>query len=461
MELSATDLWSRTLDLARAQFPEQRFRTWLEPTAAVGLTDTDLIVEAPSEFHAQWVEDKFGETLRSLMLQVLGGRRLALQWTASEDGPQLAFPTLEEPAEPVPPPTPTVIHPGRGDHHLNERYTFERFVVGSGSEFAAAACRAVADQPAQVYNPLFLYGGVGLGKTHLMHAIGNVILQRNPNAHVAYVSSERFTNDLVTSIQDGRMPQFRRRYREMDLLLMDDIHFLQGKERTQEEFFHTFNALYESHKQIVITSDRAPKDLPGLEERLVSRFEWGLIADIKPPDYETRVAILSKKATTDGHELDEDVIDYVARSCTSSVRELEGALIKLLAYASLTHQDITLSLARKAMTGMFGTRAPAPQASRTLPSAAAIKLAVADEWNVTPEGLASKRRTRDITRPRQVAMYLMREILDLSLVQIGSYFGDRDHSTVIHSIRKIEHELHRDSELDTRVRRLRSELVVS
>ena len=305
------------------------------------------------------------------------------------------------------------------------------------------------------YNPLFLYGGVGLGKTHLMHAIGNAVLQADPAARVAYVPSEQFTNDMVTAIQQGTTADFRRRYRQMDLLLVDDIHFLKGKERTQEEFFHTFNALYDARKQIVLTSDRPPKEIPGLEERLISRFEWGLVADIKPPDYETRVAILRKKADDDGLMVSHDVMDFIAQFCTSSVRELEGAIIKLLAYSSITTQEISVDLARKALHGSFGSSLP-PTGS--VVGAEHIRRAVATRWQVREEALSSKRRTRDLTVPRQVAMYLIRDILDYSLVHIGHLFGDRDHSTVIHSIRKVEDAMSVDAEFRQTVEGVRAEI---
>ncbi|MGM0669207.1 MAG: chromosomal replication initiator protein DnaA, partial [Gemmatimonadota bacterium] len=317
---------------------------------------------------------------------------------------------------------------------------------------AWAASKAVADRPARAYNPLFLYGGVGLGKTHLMHAIGNAIMETRPQSRVAYVPSEQFMNELVTSIQEGTAAEFRRRYRMMDLLLVDDVHFLEGKERTQEEFFHTFNALYDAHKQIVLTSDRAPKDIPGLEERLISRFEWGLVADINAPDYETRVAILRKKAADDSLVLDGEVIEFIAHSCTSSVRELEGAVIKLLAYSSLKNQEITLGLAEKALQGMLGSR----ERERSRLSPERIRETVAREWGVDPRGLISKRRTKDLTVPRQVAMYLIRDILDLSLVEVGNLFGGRDHSTVIHSIRKVESALDTDPPLRNAVERVRT-----
>ena len=349
----------------------------------------------------------------------------------------LATPQIEETLDQVSPPT-------SADPDamplLNDRYTFERFVIGADNQLAAAAARAVANKPARTYNPLFLYGGVGLGKTHLMHAIGHYVGKENSLRSVCYVSSEKFMNELVMSIQQGTMAAFRRHYREMDLLLVDDIHFLEGKERTQEEFFHTFNALYDAKRQIVLTSDRPPKELSGLENRLVSRFEWGLVVDVKPPDYETRMAILQKKAADDGFSLDSEVIEFIAHSCTASVRELEGAVIKLLAYSSLTNREITPQLAKTA----FRSTLDQQRGTGPILSPERIREIVARRWRVRAEGLASKRRTKDLTVPRQVAMFLIKEALDMSLVRIGELFGGRDHSTVIHSIRKVEEEMERD-----------------
>jgi chromosomal replication initiator protein len=383
MELTASDLWSRVLETSRAGMPEQSFRTWLSGTRAVGMTGDELLIETPSDFHTEWVEDKFGPGLGDFAERHLG-RRIRLVFRTAEDGHLPAVPDVElrpsapephpgvRPAPPsgrgamaAPPSHRAPSHPTEeeGRRHapetpgsgaaLNERYTFDRFVVGANNQLAAAASHAVAETPARIYNPLFIYGGVGLGKTHLMHAVGHEILRRHPERRVAYVSTERFMNELVGAIQTGTTGAFRRHYRQIDLLLMDDIHFLVRKESTQEEFFHTFNTLYDAGKQIILTSDRAPKDLPGVEERLVSRFEWGLVVDIKPPDYETRVAILRKKADDDGLVLEDDVIDYIARSCTSSVREIEGAVIKLLAYSSLKRQEVTEELAREALSGML------------------------------------------------------------------------------------------------------------
>ncbi len=466
MELTASELWSRILELARSALPEQSFRTWLDGTAPSTLTEGELVVEVPSEFHVEWIGDKYGRLLDEAAERVIG-RPLHIAFVPSENAHVPSVPQVEVSPSPAPSPSPdagaTEGRPGQQGQRaktlpapgLNPRYTFQRFVVGGDNQLASAACKAVAEKPAKRYNPLFLYGGVGLGKTHLMHAIGNAILGRHPQRRVAYVPTEQFMNDLVSSIQEGTTSDFRRRYRKMDLLLVDDVHFLEGKEGTQEEFFHTFNALYDAQRQIVLTSDRPPKEIPGLEERLVSRFEWGLVADIQAPDFETRVAILRKKAKDDQLTLDSEVIDFIARSCTSSVRELEGAIIKLLAYSSLKNQEISVSMAQTALRGML-RREEERTRERLVPET--IRDVVARHWNVEPQALASKRRTKDLTVPRQVAMYLIRDLLDLPLTRIGRAFGGRDHSTVIHSIRKVEEELERDSTLQRSVQSVRKEL---
>jgi chromosomal replication initiator protein len=460
MELTADELWSRILDAARSRIPEQGFRTWVAGATVLGLSGDELLLEAPSEFHVQWLEDKYGDTLADVARQIVG-RPVRISARARAGGPTVV-PTVVPTVELTPPSATHEARPGSVGspretprrRPLNERYTFDRFVVGSGNQLAVAGARAVAEKPARLYNPLFLYGGVGLGKTHLMHAIGNYIVENHHATGVAYVPSEQFTNELVMAIQEGKTADFRRRYRQMDLLLVDDVHFLEGKERTQEEFFHTFNALHDAHRQIVLTSDRPPKDIPGLEERLVSRFEWGLVADVKPPDYETRIAILRKKAADDGLVLDEDVIDFIARSCTSSVRELEGAVIKLLAYSSLKNEEITLELARTSIHAVLKRGEPGgPPLTPEL-----IREATAETWGVEPMALTSKRRTKDLTVPRQVAMYLIKEILGMPLVQIGRHFGGRDHSTVHHSIQKVEKQLETDDDFRLRVEGIAAEL---
>ncbi|MEN8143484.1 MAG: chromosomal replication initiator protein DnaA [Gemmatimonadota bacterium] len=459
MELTASEVWSSITDAAREILPEQTFRTWLAATEALSLSDDTLVVGAPTRFAAEWIEDKYGGRLTELAGRVLD-RPLELTFEHHGSLERTNFPGLPalgevvgesaaQTAAPAVAPTRRAT-PGSG---LNDRYRFERFVIGSNNQFAAAACQGVADSPAQLYNPLFVYGDTGLGKTHLMHAIGHAILDRLPDRQVAYVTSERFTNEMISAIQGGRTAEFRQRYRLIDVLLLDDVHFLGNKEGTQEEFFHTFNTLYDAQKQIVITSDRPPSEIPGLQERLVSRFEWGLVTDIKPPDFETRVAILQKKADEDRLILDEEVITYIARNRKTSVRQLEGAVIKLLAYSSLTRREISLDLAREALGARPGEERGSPV------TAEEIRRRTANEWSVSVEQLVSKRRTKTLTIPRQVAMYLIKTSLDLPYTEIGTLFGGRDHSTVIHSVNKVEAAMVGDRDLRARVQRLQDDLI--
>ena len=457
MEFTAAEVWSRILERARPLLPDQTYRTWLEKTEPLALSEGRLAVGASSEFAAEWIEDKYGKLLHEVAERVLG-HRIDISFQHHLRGEDGVRPAVAEVVERLGEPAPATARvvagavPAVAGTALNERYTFDRFVVGPNNQLSAAACRAVAEAPARMYNPLFIYGGVGLGKTHLMHAVGHAIHTRDPAKRVAYITSERFTNEMVVSIQEGRMPEFRRRYREIDLLLIDDIHFLGEKERTQEEFFHTFNALHDAQRQIVLTSDRPPKEINGLEERLVSRFEWGLVTDIKAPDLETREAILRKKADDDRLILADEVLQFIARNCRSNVRELEGAIIKLLAYSSLTRREITVELAREALGGVL-----AAAAAVTL-SPDLVRARVASAFGVSVDGLVSKKRTKELTVPRQVAMYLIRELLDLPLVEIGRLFGGRDHSTVIHSVQKVETDLREDERFRTRVELIRHEL---
>jgi chromosomal replication initiator protein len=464
MELSAGEVWSRILDGAQQALPEQAFRTWLQPTQAVAISQDLLVVSTPNPFAVDWVEDKYAELLTGIGEHLFGRRfQLSVQFNGAGRPAHVPPPVTLAPVPPIAvqqAPVAAPQRPGetqaRPSAPLNPRYTFDRFVVGSNNQLSAAAAHAVAEAPARTYNPLFIYGGVGLGKTHLMHAIGYAMLERDPTKKIMYLSSERFTNELVSAIQEGSMAEFRRQYRQIDLLLVDDIQFLEGKERTQEEFFHTFNALYEAQRQIVLTSDRPPKEI-GLEDRLISRFEWGLVTDIKAPDFETRMAILRKKVEEDRLQISEldEVLTFIARNRTSSVREIEGAVIKLLAYSSLTGRQIDVSLAEEALGGGAGGTGGGGFAMDAGATPDRVRLAVAQAFKTTPEALQSKKRTKDLTVPRQVAMFLIKELFDVSLVEIGRMFGGRDHSTVIHSITKVEEEMAADPAFRQRVDELR------
>jgi chromosomal replication initiator protein len=327
-----------------------------------------------------------------------------------------------------------------GAGNINSKYVFDEFVAGSSNQFAYAAAMAVASNPATTYNPLFIYGGVGLGKTHLVNAIGNAIMKKNPGMRVCYYTSEKFMNELINSLRYAKMDEFRNKFRSMDVLLIDDVQFIAGKERTQEEFFHTFNALYESHKQIVVTSDKFPKEIPGLEERLRSRFEWGLIADIQPPDVETKQAILKMKAEHNGIELPEDVIQFLATSVSSNVRELEGFLIRIGAYASLTSTPVSLAMAREILKDILVEK------NREI-TVEEIQKTVATHFNIKVADIKSPKRLKALVLPRQIAMYLARQLTSCSYPEIGERFGGKDHSTIIHAIKKMEKQMEQDFQL--------------
>ena len=447
--------------------PEQAFRTWLASAEPVSLDAGGLHVRGASQFHAEWMEDKFGPLLQEAAAAV-AGEAVAIRFSfvaGREDPaagpPEILADSVEHPEPPAArgraaagPGDPPNLAPGDppAAHGISARYTFERFIVGENNRLAQAASLAVAERPAHAYNPLFLYGDTGLGKTHLMQAIGNHVRASSAAARICYISAEQFMNEMITAISERTNEAFRARYRSFDLLLVDDVQFWRKKERTQEEFFHTFNSLYDGERQMVLASDRRPKDLDGLDARLVSRFEWGLVADVSAPDYETRLAILRKKADEDDVALAPEVLELVARSCRSSVRELEGTLIKLLAFSSLTQRAIDVGLARTALAG--AVRADArPEASPE-----AIRDSVAEAWGVTGAALASRSRTRNVAVPRQVAMFLVKETLDLPLQQIGGLFGGRDHSTVLHSIRKVQRQLEDDPAFRAQVADARTRL---
>jgi chromosomal replication initiator protein len=464
MELSVKETWNRLLDQARGRLPEPTIRSWLEPVEPIGLENGTLVLAAPDEFAADWNKSNYATLLSDLSTQVVG-RRLDMSFRVMEERsrrPQMDFFV----AAPGPAGGAGPSHAPAWSMPLNERYSFRTFVIGKSNELAAAAAHAVAEAPGKAYNPLFIYGATGLGKTHLMQAIAHAVLERSPETRAVYMSGEQFTNEVIEHIHGQKMPEFRRRYRnDLDLLLLDDVHFLERKESTQEEFFHTFNALYEAGKQIVLTSDRSPKELPGLEVRLVSRFEWGMVADIGQPDLEHRTAILRKKAEQDHLELTipDDVLQFIAEHVRSSVRELEGCIIKLLLFASLKHREVTIELAREALSDKIraedGDAAAADR--RAGASIDRVQEVVARRWGVTPEGLRSKARTKRLTVPRQVAMYLARDLLGMQLVEIGQAFGGRDHSTVIHSLDKVSRQLARDHGFRDRVTQARNELSAS
>jgi chromosomal replication initiator protein len=454
MEQSAKEAWKRLLEEARRELPEATVRTWLEPAVPLALEDGRLVLGAPDQFAAEWNDTKHAPMLARAAERVFG-QPTPVVFRVLEDRqqrPQMDFFVAPKPA---PVTAPSVTMP------LNERYTFESFVVGKSNELAAAAAHAVAEAPGRTYNPLFIYGATGLGKTHLMQAIAHAVLKRNPETRLLYVGAEQFINEVIESIQARTMPEFRRRYRnDIDLLLVDDVHFLEGKEMTQDEFFHTFNALFEGRKQMALTSDRPPKEIPGLEDRLISRFEWGMVADIGQPDLEHRIAILRKKAYQDHLELTipDDVLRFIAEHIRSSVRELEGCIIKLLLFASLKNREVTIELAREALADKIRQGEESAFPGPATPSIDRVQEVVARRWGVTPEGLRSKARTKTLTIPRQVAMYLARNLLGMQLVEIGQAFGGRDHSTVIHSVDKVERQMMRDRTFKERIEMARQEL---
>lgn len=456
MSLTALEVWKRLLNRARQDIPEQTFRTWLEPTEALSIDKNIISVGVPDQFAADWNESKHAELLATygpialghpirVIFKVNEERKKRSQMDFFVTPPTTSFTTSKQQLNASQTP-------------LSSRYTFNHFVIGKSNELAAAAAHAVAQAPGRVYNPLFIYGETGLGKTHLMQAIAHDVLSRSVDIRITFIGTEQFTNELITSIQNHTTSTFRRQYRETDLLLVDDIHFLKGKEATQQEFFHTFNALYEAGRQIVLTSDRPPSEIAGLEGRLISRFQWGMVADIEIPDFEHRVAILRQKAQLDHleHTIPDDVIRFIAENVKSSIRELEGSIIKLLAFASLRHQDISIELAREALRDKLQLGNGAPNKTESSLTITAIQQIVAKEWGVTSEGLRSKTRTKVLTVPRQIAMFLTRDLLGTQLIEIGNAFGGRDHSTVIHSIEKTTETLRSDPVFKIRVYKIRS-----
>ncbi len=421
------NLWDRVLARVESKLNRHSFATWFRPTQFLQQQGETLFVRVPSAQFKDWLDKNYRGVIDEALAELeAGSLEVVFECDAPEPGPGPEAPAPRE---------------GLSSTPLNPKYTFESFVVGASNQFAHAAARAVAEIPSKSYNPLFLYGGVGLGKTHLMHAIGHYVLSHTPRMRVIYISSETFMHEMINALRFDRIPAFREKYRTADLLLVDDIQFLGGKDRTQEEFFHVFNALHDAQKQIVISSDAPPRQIPNIEERLHSRFEWGLIADIQPPDLETKVAILRKKAESERVLVPENVALFIASKVRTNIRELEGSLIRLVAYASLTGRDIDLALAHDTLKDLL------PADDRTV-SMEMIQKFVADHYSIKLTDLKAKNNSKAVAEPRQIAMYLTKSLTSASLPEIGKGFGGKHHSTVIHSLRKIEALRKKDRDFD-------------
>jgi chromosomal replication initiator protein len=442
--MDAKQVWRATLGELQVSLSPANFETWLRDTELVDVDDNRFRVAVKNPFAKDYLERRYRSLISQTLARVVG-YSAHVEFVVSE-APGSSNGSAAQPAQRVE----VTRQPAESaTSYLNSRYTFANFIVGSANRLAHAASLSVAERPGHAYNPLFLYGGVGLGKTHLMHAIGNAVVVRFPRKKVVYATSEKFTNEFITSIQQGRIDDFRNRYRKIDLLLVDDIQFIADKERTQEEFFHTFNAIHEDGKQIVISSDRPPKAIASLEERLRSRFEWGLIADLTQPDLETRIAILRAKAEEQAVPIGSDVIEFIARKVVSNIRELEGALNRIVAYASMGAMPISIELAQAVLSNVLYN----PKKRVVTPER--ITQAVADYYGVDPEILRGQRRDKSVVIPRHIAMFLMREETDVSLLRIGAELGGRDHSTVLHACDKITRESAENDELRREISALR------
>jgi chromosomal replication initiator protein len=444
--ITGSELWSSVLLALEPRYSKPVYETWLRPMRPLSVTGSELTLAVATPFARDWVEGRLRGPIIEALRDLLGYEIEVKFVVASEPEPQdqhVAPPAVPAVATPRLP-SADEIRPG----NLNPRYTFEEFVVGNSNRFAHAAAQAVADSPARAYNPLFLYGGVGLGKTHLMHAIGHRVLASNPKANIVYVSSEKFTNEFIIAIKNNQTVEFRNRYRHVDVLLIDDIPFLEGKEQTQEEFFHTFNSLHEALRQLVISSDRPPKEIQTLESRLRSRFEWGLLTDIQPPDLETREAILRKKAESEKVPVPNEVSMFIAKVIPSNIRELEGALIRVVAFASLTKSPITVDLASEVLKNQIA-QAPLRRITISL-----IKERVARSHGLTVKEMDNQRRDQRLTVPRQIAMYLACELTDCSLPHIAREFGKKDHTTIMYARDKVKELMQRDEVYRNKVRSL-------
>jgi chromosomal replication initiator protein len=428
--MTKLDVWQTVLEIVEKKVNQQSFNTWFKPTQLIKYDDKALYVRVPNAFFQDWLNDHIDVVVDAARQAELGDinviyitEKIPVEVAASSQG-RLDFDSL--------------------DNTLNPKYTFDTFVVGSSNQFAHAAALAVAERPSKAYNPLFLYGGVGLGKTHLMHAIGHTIKLNNKTLRLTYISTEKFTNEVINAIRYDKMLSFKERYRNNDVLLIDDIQFIAGKERTQEEFFHTFNSLYDTHKQIIISADCPPREIPTIEERLHSRFEWGLIADIQPPDLETKVAIIKKKAERQNISIPDNVALYIASKIKSNIRELEGALVRLIAFCSLKGSEITLVMAQETLHDILGP------GEKTI-TIEMIQKMIADHFKMRVHDLKSKNNSKSVAEPRQICMYLCKQLTGASLPQIGREFGNKHHTTVLHSVNKIEELRQRDRELNKQI----------
>lgn len=435
MSQLAAPVWNTITEKLKAVLTESKYQTFLSFASFQSYENNILCMAVVNDFAREWVKEKCESIIKTLPLTDNAEPLLiqyVIQAQVAESSQLSIFDAPKTPISPSTPETPMIFNP---------KYTFEQFIVGHNNRFAYAASEAVSKAPAKAYNPLFIYGSVGLGKTHLLHGIGLRILENNPNAKIGFVSSEKFTNGLINAIKDKTTQAFRDQYRKLDVLLVDDIQFLAGKEQTQEEFFHTFNDLHSSNKQIVLASDRPPKDIPTLEDRLRTRFEWGLLADIQPPELETRIAILRKKIELNELQVSDQILHFIATQIPTNVREMEGALNRVVAYASLLNTEITLSMAANVIKDMIGTKTEKPL------TISLIRRFVSDYFNISEVDLNSKSRTKEVAEARQIAMYLSRELTNMSLPKIGENFGNRDHTTVMHACDKIKSLINSDSEV--------------
>jgi len=443
--MAVGNVWEQVLGRIEATVNSHSFYTWFKPTVYVGVRGTELVVRVPNPVFRDWLTKHYSGVITEALRDTANP---GLSVTFVTDGPVDLTPDPKlSPVEKTVEPVESVSAPVTGSVGLNARYTFDTFIVGSSNQFAHAAARAVAEAPSRSYNPLFLYGGVGLGKTHLMHAVGRYVLSHEPGFKLTYISAERFMNEMINALRYDRIIDFRERYRSVDVLLVDDVQFIAGKEGTQNEFFHTFNALYDAQKQIVLSSDCPPHEMEELEERLRSRFEWGLIADIQPPDLETKVAILKKKAEAEAVPLPDNVAIYIAGKIKSNIRELEGSLIRLVAYASLKGAEINLALAQEVLRNVLAHDEKAVTIE-------IIQKFVADYFQLKVADLKSRNNSKSVAMPRQVAMYLCKNLTHASLPEIGRSFGGKHHSTVIHSIRKVEDQRSRNADFNTLINNL-------